>query len=96
MWGFLMPPAASLFEAEWDNEPRPELAVLFYISNENTYPHSSLCARSSAVVLRRESGALNDTNQPAAWRSRPIVGYFGKEEHFSLMAAGADGEIDAR
>ena len=44
----------------------------------------------------RESGALSGTSQPAAWRSRPIVGYFGKEEHFSLMAAGAGGEIDAR
>jgi len=61
--------------------------------------HSSQCARSSAVVLRRdrrESGALSGTSQPAAWRSRPIVGYLGNEEHFSLMAAGASGEIGAR
>jgi len=54
--------------------------------------------RSSAMVLKEldESVALTGASQLAVWRSRPVVGYFDKKEHFASMAARAGGEVDAR
>jgi hypothetical protein len=66
-----------------------------------TYAVCSITQRAHAARLWflkeiEESGGLSGTSQPAAWRSRPVVGDFGKEAHFSSMATGAGGDIDAR
>ena len=45
---------------------------------------------------RDEGDALTGASRLAVWRSRPVVGDFGKKEHFASVAAGAGGEIGAR